>query len=246
VQEDLSIMKKKLVRGLMVLAVGCLSAGAGQARDLLQNVQLDVFGMAGGSTMVDAQNWFSAGNLYHSRFEAGPKFTVGASVPYGSLVSIEGYFTMGPNNLIVTNTDQNPRQNIEYQMMYYSGGASLLIHAPFSKFHWRPYAAMGMEYDRYSPSNSAVAYAFNHGFAAVAMANINHNDKFGFNAGAGLERKITRRWTFRLDVRDHVTGSPAFGLPHVPTVDSAATYPVSGRVNNLEYTAGFLFHLGKL
>jgi opacity protein-like surface antigen len=240
-------MRKKLVRGLMVLAVGWLSAGAGQARDLFQNAQLDVFGMVGGSTMVDAQYWLSAGNLFHSRFEVGPKYTIGASVPYGKMISIESFFTAGPNNMIVTNTDQNPRQNIEYETRFYSGSARLLVHAPvLKKFHFRPYAGVGLEYDRYSPTDAAVSYAYAHGFAAVATAEINHNDKFGFNLGGGLDRKISKRWAFRIDLTDHVCGSPAFGLPHVPTVDSAATYPVSGRANNLEYTAGFLYHLGKL
>jgi opacity protein-like surface antigen len=241
-------MRKKLVQGLMVLVVGFLSAGAGQARDLFQNAQIDVFGMGGGSTMVDAQYWKSAGNLFHSRFEVGPKFSVGASVPYGKLISIESYFTEGPNNMIVTNTDQNPRQDIEYQTRFYSGVARLLVHGPvLKKFHVRPYAGIGMEYDRYSPSNAAVSYAYDHGFGAVAsQVDINHNDKFGVNLGGGLDHKITKRWTFRVDLTDHICGSPAFGLPHVPTVDSAAIYPVSGRAHNLEYTAGFLYHFGKL
>ncbi len=104
-----------------------------------------------------------------------------------------------------------------------------------------------MDYDRYSPTDSAVAYAYAHGFAAVAtQVDINHNDKFGLNAGIGLDRKLSKHWTFRIDLRDHTCGSPAFGLPHIPTADSAATYPVTGRANNIVYTAGFVYHLGKL
>ncbi len=244
-------MKKKIVGGLMVLAVGCLSAGAGQAVDLhnlLPGAQLDIFGLAGGSTLVDAQYWLSAGNLFHSRFTAGTKFMIGADVPYGKIVSIETAFTMGPNNMIVTNTDQNPRQDILYRTRFYSGSASALFHAPAVRrlFQVRPYAELGMEYDRYSPTDQAVAYAYNYGFAAVAtQVDINHNDKFGLNAGGGLDRKLSKRWTFRIDLRDHICGSPAFGLPYIPTTDSAASYPVKGRANNLEYTAGFIYHLGK-
>ncbi len=239
-------MKKKLVRGLMVLAIGCISAGAGQARDLLQNVQLDVLGLAGYSTLFGAQEWLSAGNLYHSRFASGTKFAIGAEVPYGKLVSIQTGFTMGPNDLIVVNTEQDSRNNINYPTRFYSGNASLLLHAPSTKFHVRPYAELGLEYDRYSPTDSAVAYAYNYGFASVATAYINHNDKFGFNAGGGLDRRISKRLTFRIDLRDHVCGAPGFGLPHIPTKYNAAIYPVQGRIENIEYTAGFLIHVGKL
>ena len=103
-----------------------------------------------------------------------------------------------------------------------------------------------MEYDRFSPTPAAVTTATNQGFAAVSTAIINHNDKFGINLGVGLDRKLTKRLTFRIDLRDHITSSPAFGLPPKPTFDSAATFPVAGRANNIEYTAGIVFHLGKL
>ncbi len=235
----------------MVLSVGGLSIGAGQCRDfrdLLPGAQLDIFGLAGGSTLVDAQDWLSAGNLFHSRFAPGTKFMIGADVPYGKVISIETSFTMGPNNMIVTNTDQNPRQEILYRTRFYSGSASVLVHAPVvRRFHFQPYAELGMAYDRYSPTDQAVSYAYNHGFAAVAtQVDINHNDKFGFTVGGGLDHKISKRWKFRIDLRDHICGSPAFGLPYVSTTDSAATYPVRGRANNIEYTAGFIYHLGKL
>jgi outer membrane protein W len=85
--------------------------------------------------------------------------------------------------------------------------------------------------------------ALTKGFAADSTAQINHNDKLGINLGVGLDRKLTKRLTFRIDVRDHVTSSPAFGLPNTY---SYANYPVSGRANNIVYTAGILFHLGKL
>jgi opacity protein-like surface antigen len=236
---------RKPLQGLIALAVLWFSEGAAWPRDLTKDIQLDVFALAGGSTLVDAQDWKSAGNLFHSRFEVGPKFTVGVGVPFGKLLIIETAFTAGPNNFVVTNTNLNPRVERLFPVRYYSGYMDAVVHAPFALKHFRPYAAGGVDYDRYSPSNAAVTSALDYGFGAVSTAIINHNDKFGLNLGAGLDRRLTKRLTFRIDLRDHISGSPAFGLPPAPTLDSAATYPVSGRAHNLVYTVGLLYHLGK-
>jgi opacity protein-like surface antigen len=240
-------MMKKTVQGLMALVVLLSSTGAAQARDIFKDAQADVFVLGGGSTLVDAQSWNFASRQFHSRFELGPKFTIGVAVPYGKLLSIETAFTTGPNNLYVTNLNQFPHNPVGYPARFYSGSLAAVVHAPFSLFHVRPYAEGGVEYDRYSPTPAAITTAKSQGFAAVSTTIITHNDKVGLSIGAGLDRKIMKRVTFRLELRDHITGSPAFGLPLQPTIDSlGASYPVAGRANNIEYTAGILFHLGKL
>ena len=237
------MVKRKTVQGLMALAVWLLSTGAVQARDIFKDAQADVFVLGGGSTLVDAQYWYSADRLYHSRLDLGPKFTLGVAVPYGKLLTIETAYSYGPNNLVVTNTNVFPHVGVVYPVRDYIGSLSAVFHAPFSLFRLRPYAEAGVEYDRFSPTPAAITTALNQGFAAVSTALINHNDKVGLSAGGGLDRKLTKRLTFRIDLRDHVTSSPAFGLPNSY---SAANFPVTGRANNIEYTAGFVFHLGKL
>jgi len=239
-------MMKKTVQGLMALAVLLLSAGAAPARDIVKNIQFDVFVLGGGSTLVDVQNWQSAGRPYHSRFEVGPKITLGVAVPWGKLLSFETAYTYGPNNFYVTNLAVFPHVPVEYPVRFYSGSISGVVHAPSSLFHLRPYAEAGVEYDRYSPTPAAITTAKNQGFGAVSTAIINHNNKVGITVGGGLDRKILKRLTFRIDLRDHITGSPAFGLPFKSDSGDTAFFPVTGRANNLEYTAGFVFHLGKL
>lgn len=244
-------MVKKTVQGLMALAVWWSCTGAAQARDLLKDLQADVFVLGGGSTVVDPQQWQSVA-LYHSRLDMGYRFTVGVSVPYGQYLSIESAFTYGPTNLYVENVNIFPHTKadgsvVEYPVNDYIGSVSAVAHAPFSFLHVRPYAAGGVEYDRFSPTNAAVATALDHGFAAVSTTTMTHNDKLGLSAGVGLDRKLTKRLTFRIDIRDHVTSAPGFGIPPRPTTDSGdAFYPVKGRVNDMVYTAGFVFHLGKL
>jgi hypothetical protein len=246
------MVKKKTVQGLMALTALFLSTGAGQARDIFKDAQADVFLLGGGSTLVDAHYFNTESGLYHSRYDLGPKFAIGVSVPYGKLLSIESAYSYGPNNLVVTNTSAFPHKGVEYPVRDYIGSLSAVIHAPVSLFHIRPYAEGGVEYDRFSPTPAAITLAENlggapnGGFASVSTALITHNDKFGVNLGGGLDRKLSKRLAFRIDLRDHVTSSPAFGLPPQPTVDSMASFPVAGRAHNLEYTAGIVLHLGKL
>jgi len=245
-------MVKKMVQGLMVLAAILWCSGGAHARDLLQNMQMDLFVLGGGSTLVDATYFDSAGRLYHTRFEPNYKITFGGSMPYGKLLKIETAFTFGPNNLVLTNTNLFPHVGIVYPVRDYIGSISAVVHAPFSRYHFRPYAEGGIEYDRFSPTPAAVAYAANYGWASVSSAIINHNDKFGMNIGVGLDRKLTKRLTFRIDMRDHITSPPAFGLAHGVPVGgttlstTSAIFPVKGHANDMVYTAGIIYHLGKL
>jgi opacity protein-like surface antigen len=247
VQEVYSIMLKKTVQGLVALAMLLVGTGAAQARDFVHDLKFDVFLLGGGSTMVDPTYFNSAGRLFHSRFEIGPKYNIGVAVPYGKIFTIETAYSAGPNNLVVSNQNIFPHVGVEYPVRQSLGSISGVFHAPFTRFHMRPYGALGVEYDRFTPTAAAVSYAISHGFATTSTAIITHNDKAGMNFGGGLDRKLTKRLTFRIDLRDHITGSPAFGLPPKVTSDSlGAAFPTSDRSNNIEYTVGILFHVGKL
>jgi len=239
-------MLKKAVKAFLGLASLLLATSAAQGRDIFHAAQADVFILAGGSTFVDAHYFTSGDHLFHSRFDLGPKFMLGVEVPRGKLLSIETAYAYGPNNLIVTDTNIFPHQGREYPVRTYSGSLSAVVHAPKFVFHIRPYAEGGVEYDRFSPTPTAITVAQNQGFGSVSTALITHNDKFGVNAGVGLDRRVWKRLSFRIDLRDHITSSPAFGLPPRPTSDSAASFPVSGRAHNIEYTAGLVLHIGKL
>jgi len=235
-------MLKKTVQGLMALTATVLITVGAQARD----IRFDVFALGGASTLFDVERFDSAGRLYDARYQYGPKFSIGVAVPYGKLLSIETAYSGGPNNLFLTNLNVFPHAPVEYPVNIHMGTLSAVFHAPFTFHHWRPYAEGGIEYDRFSPTTEAIQTAKNVGFGPINTANLTYNNKFGVNVGLGLDRKIMKRLTFRIDLRDHITGSPAYGLPPEATLDSAATFPVSGHANNVQYTAGFLVHLGKL
>ena len=214
-------------------------------RDQRRQVQSKprLFLLGGASTLVDAEYFQSAGRQYHSRYDLGPKFNVGVAVPYNKILSIEAAYSFGPNDLIVTNTNVFPHVGVVYPVRDSIASLSAVFHAPFAFHGLRPYGEAGGEHDRFTPTPAAITTAKTHGFGAVSTAAINANTKFGLNFGGGLDRKIMKRVTLRLDVRDHITSPPAFGLPNP---QSAADFPVTGRAHNIEYTAGIVFHVGKL
>ena len=245
-------MMKKTVQALIVLTALFWSTGGAQAKDLLQNLGADVFGLVGGSTIVDAQYFYSAGRLYHTRFEPDYKYTLGAAFPWGKMLSLETAFTAGPNNLVLTNTNVFPHVGVVYPVKDYIGSLAAVVHArtvgtPKVHIHFRPYAEAGIEYDRFSPTPAAVSYAYHEGWASTSTTIMTHNDKFGMNVGVGLDHRLSKRLTFRVDMRDHITSSPAFGIQRVVTPVSLnlGVYPVKGRANQMVYEAGFVYHLGK-
>jgi opacity protein-like surface antigen len=240
-------MLKKTAPGLMLLTALLVSTGGLQARELFQNVKFDVYGLAGWSTMFDAQYFSSAGRIYHTRFEPDYKFSFGVAVPYNKYLSIESGFTYGPNNLVLTNVNIFPHTVASgsvtiFPVNNYLATLSAVVHTPYSFHHFQPYVEAGVEYDRFSPTRSAILSAYHNGWASTSTALINHSNKFGFNLGVGLDRKLTKRLTFRIDARDHITSSPQFGLPNSY---SPAEYTTRGRSNLAVYEAGFVYHLGK-
>ena len=239
-------MVKKTVLGLMVLTALLWSTRGAQARDLFTDMQVDVFALAGGATLVDSHYLEAAGRPYYAHYKLGQRYTFGVGVPWGKLVTIETAYTQGPSTWSVTNQDLNPRVAVLYPIDVYRGSMGAVVRSPNTYFHIRPYADLGLEFDRFSPTAAALATATNQGFTSVSTATINHNDKFGMNAGFGLERKLTKRLTFRIDLRDHVTTTPRYGLTTQSTAGNAATFPVlrHTKANDVEYSAGIVFHLG--
>ena len=79
----------------------------------------------------------------------------------------------------------------------------------------RPYGVVGVEYDIFSPTTSAQTLAKTQGFAVAPSATLASQGKPGFNFGGGFDYKVASKVDLRIDVRDHLTGSPTYGLPIV-------------------------------
>ncbi len=114
----------------------------------------------------------------------------------------------------------------------------LVAHAPRSFLGFKPYLAAGLEYDRFSPVGPS-SDIFS-GFVNVALGAAN---KVGVNYGGGVDMKLLPYLNLRLDVRDHLTSTPTYGLPS--SSSTGPYFPVSGAAHDLEYSAGIVLHFKK-
>jgi hypothetical protein len=233
------MITKRTAQGLVVAAALCLSTVAARAGD----IRFDVIVMGGGSTLFNTKYFTSADERYRSGYATDARYIVGVEVPLGKILAVEATFASGHNNLLVANTSLNPVVTTTYSVRNNVASVDLLAHAPFSRFGFRPYLAIGWDYHRYAPTLAGKETAASQGFGAVSTATLVATDKLGMNCGGGIEHKILRRVSLRVDVRDHFSGSPTFGLP--PQSSISAIFPAKGLAQNVVYSAGLVIHFGK-
>jgi outer membrane protein W len=64
--------------------------------------------------------------------------------------------------------------------------------------------------------------------------------KFAVNFGGGAKYLIGKNWGVRFDVRDVISGTPDYGLPH-ETSESNPGFRPDGSVHNWQISTGFFF-----
>jgi hypothetical protein len=244
-QEGRAIMmtKQRIVQGLTVAVALVFGAVTASASDFKYNYNFDVFLMGGGSSLFRGTDFTSADEQYHANYAKGYKFAGGIGIPVGQILEVEATYTTGSNNLQLTNDSLTPRQLRSYGVVEHMGSLDAVGHAPVARWGFHPYAAAGLDYTRYAPTAAGNQVAATYGWAAVTPATLAADIKLGMNVGFGVERKLAPHVTFRLDIRDHITSAPNFGLAaNAPT---APIFPVSGYAQNVVYTAGIVVHFEK-
>lgn len=225
---------RDVLQGLMVATISLVSATALNAQGY------SFFALGGFSSLFDKQYYTVPAGQFGSTYKAGGGFTVGSEVRLNKIFGVEGSYSMVRNNLALTNYSAGAKEtgfNTRDQRL----SGDLVAHAPASFFGVKPYLVAGIEYDRFSPLDIGSSGTSFNGYSNVALS---PDNKLGFNYGGGLDMKIMRHLALRLDVRDHITGSPTYGLPTTTTAFTPS-FPVSGAAHDLEYSAGLVFQLGK-
>jgi opacity protein-like surface antigen len=232
---------KKVVQGLIVTMALCLSMTTGRAEDYR------FFVMAGGSSLLDQRSFpqYYQPYDYSSAYAAGGKVLVGVEAPWRKIFGFEGSLGIGRNNLEIENPNVSPATIKGYGVRTYRLSGDLVAHAPSFYKGVHPYVVVGVEYDVFSPTSAAQTLAKSQGFAFAPSATLASQGKGGFNAGGGIDYKVTSKVDLRLDVRDHIIGSPTYGLPSTSTATSAAYFPISGSAQDIEYSIGIVYKFGK-
>jgi opacity protein-like surface antigen len=224
---------RKVLEALIVAGALFVSVATARAQDYR------FFLMGGGANLFDTRIFTStAGFQYRSEYVTGGKFTIGLEVPHGKHLGIEGSYAVGHDNLCITGLTINPTE-AGYGIWNHRVSLNLVAHARKPILRVQPYATAGVEYDRFTPTRAAVDRVTTQGFTGTTAV-LQHDNKMGVNFGGGFEWKVMGPILVRLDVRDHLTGSPTFGLKS-QTSGGQKIFSVSGLAQNLEYSAGIVF-----
>ena len=221
--------RAKLAQLLPLVVLALFSTSAARA----QGVR--VFVMGGGSFLEDERFFTRLGDRFQSNYASGGKITFGGEVSLAPVFGFEGSYGYGRNNLRVT--DLAASQTLAYGVRTQRLSANLVAHSPVPVLGVRPYATAGLEYDHLGPTSQAKTLAFTQGFADQ-LVTLSASNQVGFNYGGGIEWSLVPALALRLDLRDHITGTPTYGL-------SSARFPISGAAHGVELSVGLTLHIGR-
>jgi len=234
------MITKRFVQGLIAAVALCLATTAAQAQNSL------VYVTGGVTSFRDARSFQEAFIPYTTNYANGGGGNVGFEMPLkkSQMFGLEFSYGLGQNNLRLNDLNTNPITTKSYGLRDNRFSGDLVVHSPSTYHNARPYFVVGAEYDEYAPTSHAQNLATTTGFAYYPTAKLSSEGHVGVNFGGGIDYRLTEKLGVRLDVRYHITGSPAFGLPYVATTASPAWFPISGNASNIEYTIGFVYHFG--
>jgi opacity protein-like surface antigen len=230
---------KKVVQGLLVTLALFLTATTGRAQGYR------IFLMGGASSLADDRSFTERYKNFDSSYAGGGKGIFGVEMPFYKIFGLEVSYGIGSNNLEITNKSTSPTTTISYPVRNNRFSGDLVGHIPGTWRGMRFYGVVGLEYNLFAPTSAAQSKAKTEGFAFAPSATLSSDSKPGFNAGGGIDYKVTSKVDLRLEARDHMFGSPTFGLPQAPTSISSAYFPISGSARNLEYSIGLVYRFGK-
>jgi hypothetical protein len=233
---------KRFVRGLIAAVALCLATTAARAQNSL------VFVAGGASSLGDARSFSELSVPYTTGYATGGVGTVGVEVPLkkSKIFGLEGSYGFGQNNLRLSNLAYSPAVVKSYGLRDNRFSGDLVAHYPGSYKGAHPYAVFGVEYDRFSPTSSATTLATSTGFAYAATAKLTSQGTGGVSFGGGIDWIGYRKLGLRIDVRDHITGSPTFGMPtSQPSTAGLPWFPATGSAHKIEYTIGIVYHFGR-
>lgn len=196
-----------------------------------------LFVMGSGSFLENERFFALLSDRYRSNYATGGKLTLGAEYTPGKILGFEGAYGYGTNNLRLADLSAPSSPQTGYGIHFQRFSGNLVAHSPISLLGVRPYVSGGVEYDRLSPTSQAKTTAFTQGFAGQ-LVTISPSNKIGVNYGGGVEWSVLPLLGLRLDLHDHLTGTPTYGLP-------SRSFPISGAAHNVELSAGVSLHLGK-
>ncbi len=231
---------RKFVQGVVIIMI------LGGSTAALQAQTFRIFAMGTGSMLFNKRYYNVYGAALGSTYNIGDGYVVGGEHHLWKNLGVEGSYANVLNTLVVTDfynaavSNKKTGYNITNQRV----SLDAIAYSPKAIKGVLPYISAGVELDRFVPTSQALTTAKGN-FNGVANTVLSTDNKFGYNFGGGVEIKLISIVAVRVDLRDHITGSPTFGLPAQATTAFASYYPISGSADHVEASVGFVLQFGK-
>lgn len=233
-------MSTRLVlRVCMVVGTVFLTAAGSYGQILNPRVTLT----AASSSVSAVRNFVVDGDTFKTQYAGGGRGKARLTLDLTKHLSLEGVYGFGTSNLTVTKMTATPQTNA-FGVREHELQVNILHFFTGSSSHFRPFLTTGIGDAHFGPTDAAKAKA------AVQFiddpAQISSTNKVSFTLGGGLEARSSHRIGLRLDLTDHISGIPTYGVPQTAAAPGSAFYPVNGTVHNIQLEAGLVFYLWRL
>ncbi|HXN53553.1 MAG TPA: hypothetical protein VN943_16595 [Candidatus Acidoferrum sp.] len=200
--------------------------------------------LTGVGSMVKADRTFVVnGRTFNTQFANGGRAKARLTLDLTKHFSVEGVYGFGTSNLKVTDLGTNPQTNAfgvkEHEVQF-----NVLNFFTGSGSHLRPFLVTGVGDAHFVPTDAAKAKAANAFISSPAQIAATNN--VNLTLGGGFEARARGRLGLRVDVTDHISAVPTFGVPQTSSGQGGAVYPVSGIVHNIQVEAGLVIYLWRL
>lgn len=222
--------------GMLVLSLAMLLAGRAVAQD--QGVNPRITFLGGASLLSGSRSFVIGPRLFDTQFQNGIKIGVRGTVNLKEHWGAEGTYSFSSNSLRVTQAGPPAVQTFGVHLHQFTGNALYFFTGKDKTF--RPFLTAGLGLSRFSPTSDAKTAAAQDFLGQPAV--LASTSSFNFNFGAGIETRPWNHFGLRLDVRDHLSGIPRFGLPETAASPGAAFFPVQGRTQDFEITSGLIYY----
>jgi opacity protein-like surface antigen len=218
---------------VLVLSLLLLSAGA-QGQDI--NPRISFFG--GASLLSGSRSFVVGPRLFDTQFNNGIQIGLRGAVNVREHWGAEGTYSFSSNDLQITQVFPAAVQTFGVHLHQITGNAMYFFTGRDRSI--RPFVTAGLGISRFSPTSDAKLRAAQDFLGQPAV--IAGTSSFGFNFGGGIESRPWDHFGLRLDLRDHLSAIPRFGLPQSATSPGAPFFPIHGRAQDFEITTGLIYY----
>lgn len=224
--------KKTLCAALLLLLTTGLVAQESNSR-------VSLFGSA--SLLQGERRFTLFGEEFRSKYFPGAKVGARGTIDLSDKWSFEAGYRYGSNTLeIIEELGTPTAETRRFAIRQHQLTASVLRLLNNRTDRVEVFVAAGGGLVRFSPTDRARARAAME-FVNNPSSDARAENNWNFHFGMGLEAKLTQSWGLRIDIQDHISPVPRYGLPESNPGGGADFYPVSGVMHDIEPSMGIVF-----